>query len=98
MSYKPKKADENKKAVVHLLHYLLLSNITSQLKETGPLNSSCSLACTTELTQSPLLLAIDISSSLSIAVFLQLCTITKKIYFLAWVPLIFASKIWCLVT
>ena len=46
MSYKPKNATENKKAA--LLCYSLLSNIASQLEETGPLNSSCSLACTAE--------------------------------------------------
>ena len=54
MSYKPKNASENKKAVVHLLCYLLLSNIASHLEETGLLNSSCSLACNAKLTHSPL--------------------------------------------
>ena len=51
MSYKPKSAGKNKKAVVHLLCYLLLSNIALQLEETGPSKTSCLLACITELTQ-----------------------------------------------
>ena len=36
VSYNLKNASENKKAVVHLLCYLLLSNIASQLEEVGP--------------------------------------------------------------
>ena len=51
VSYKPKKA------VVHLyVIRCLVRNIALQLEETGPLNASCSLACTAELTQSTWLL------------------------------------------
>ena len=101
MSYKLKNVTENKKAVVHLLCFSLLSNIASQLEETGPLNSSYSLACTAELTQSPLQLAITISNSLGVVFPPSLSSIVqnrKKFHFLAWVPLIFASKTWYLVT
>ena len=45
MSYKSKNASENEKVVVYLC-YSLLSNNALQLEETGPSNSSCSLACT----------------------------------------------------
>ena len=54
MSYELKNTGENKKAVVYLLHHLLLSNIASQLEEIRPLNSRCLLVCTAELAQYPL--------------------------------------------
>ena len=79
--------------MVHLLRYSLLSNIASQLEETGPLNSSCSKACTVELTQFPLFPLFQLASN-SKSFFN--CTQSQKSYFLTWVPLIFASKTWCL--
>ena len=96
VSYKPKNATENKKAVVHLLCYLLLSNIASQLEETRPLFLPTARWLVPMVPFIPVLpLAITISNSLGVAIspksFFN-CAKSQKVSFSHMGPIDFCLK------